>query len=794
MPNGVLPMPTRLVQDAKCIYTLERSILPFLAPATLQPWPSIAFRHNSHSQAALRSESSPEAIYLNLGSISKESSRFVADQKVVWEPSTLKPLDRVRLPVDLSAGTANGQQAILTSSSNVPCTVRKIPFPTVPGHEDHPDQGTRELRVPPNPKRSLGRHRMVSILSNSADEKWGHQCLAWSKAYKRLDTSRFTSTYKRNTAHDLDKAISNGTVAQQLKRRLERGLSPKETWEKLDEVGRRRLWQPLMLWALRNAPQQSLQLIRSTYEEPFPWAHAVADSIDYITNYLLGTASPRSDCITTVEDILSTLSVVLGRHSGPTFPIQQRTIFLLISNGNYDQILQLYRLIDANSIQLHEDTVLHFLSSMTRHGNIDLAKSLVGLLVQHGTDLNSKKLLKACTSFFRNFMGRENKPVGAEVLSLLVAKGFKPNINVYNVLISSACKSNQHSSTEKLLFLMKTLGIQPDAYTHSIILNNAKLGQQEDFQKALASFQRSELPQDNPYVVTDILHSMLLSAASDPSSIGPFDAMLAKFKTVWNTQVLEDLGIILSGHSGGDIKVLTQDKSPNPPVPALSVMLSAFLDTCKDDVRILKTYQRFRELVESGHPQIAQLVKTDFVPNAFLARFRRGRMDLDLCISVPETMMKQLPTEIDSRPTIQAPPTIQTWSILIAAFLDRGLVTAVDVVMRILKHHGLVPTKATWNTMISGLSELQRVEDTAKVVQKMRDAGHVLDHKNLRSLKKIRDREGLLKALANIQHKDTAQWPRNFEGLGVQEWKSSFVNSESAIPTTGVRYVSSKHL
>ncbi|MCJ1361649.1 hypothetical protein MMC16_000749 [Acarospora aff. strigata] len=292
---------------------------------------------------------------------------------------------------------------------------------------------------------------------------------------------------------------------------------------------------------------------------------------------------------------------------------------------------------------------------------------------------------------------------------------------------------------------MRAQSINPDAYTYSILLNYAKRREDRDgIDQILADARHDGTLEKSPFIIADLLHVVYLRERRERNG-AVFTTLLSTYQLFFDVQPLKDLGLLSDEYY--------QPPSPNlsqPPPPPLGMMIVAFLIQSEGHT-IQALFRRYRDHVDRAHPIISSLAATDYAANAYLMALGRDFQTLHLCTGVVEYMLRSPHATPRSTPrgdvVEHAVPTVQTWSILLAAFLRHGQRMAARKVLDMMRKRRLEPNLVTWNTLISGLSRLQDVNGALSALRDMKDAGFEMDHRTLEGLGWIRDRRNLLQAL-----------------------------------------------
>jgi pentatricopeptide repeat protein len=127
---------------------------------------------------------------------------------------------------------------------------------------------------------------------------------------------------------------------------------------------------------------------------------------------------------------------------------------------------------------------------------------------------------------------------------------------------------------------------------------------------------------------------------------------------------------------------------------------------------------------------------------------------------LPETAILQ---DESQRPIQHARPTVQTWAILLSAFLThRQPQSAVKIRETMLKH-GYRFNQPTWNILIRGFARLQMIEETAASLVMMDRENFTPNERTERALGVIRNQTRLRAVLDQL----AASGDRDYDGGSV---------------------------
>ncbi|EKD14431.1 uncharacterized protein L3040_005736 [Drepanopeziza brunnea f. sp. 'multigermtubi'] len=430
--------------------------------------------------------------------------------------------------------------------------------------------------------------------------------------------------------------------------RLESLALMTEEWKTLSPQTRNRVWQDVMLQTLDRHPHRAIDVLVATFIEPYPPGYAIADSLDYIFTHFLHTSKSQKIGISGILDLLL--------EKGPRGHIQldQRTLCTSIKlmdaqrPPNTHSIKSLYDTLRKADHPLHVNTLIQFGTRFAKNGQFNTACEILQMLKDLGCDFNTPKVLSFCTLLLRQrrrtLPSGENRYLALDVFDFMMNSGAKPNIIIYNVLLENALENHEHETAWQLHSIMVESGLQPDAYTYSLLLKDSKLRMDPHAIKKVMEHVKHRAIR-NSYIVNDVLHAILLlhqqEQKSDYAADGPkeqvasaFDRLLPVYCDYFN---LEPLARIIPKFSERYPKLRIQ-RDPNasvkledPTAPTLVVMVTSFLDDIQNPLPALQLYDQFREMVYNNDPAVAFLTQTTHIWNLVLMSLGKFRETIGDC-------------------------------------------------------------------------------------------------------------------------------------------------------------------
>lgn len=427
-------------------------------------------------------------------------------------------------------------------------------------------------------------------------------------------------------------------------------VSIRKFWDTIPTVKRIHMWPELILTALRRHPEKALEVLSAIYTEPYPPSYAISDTLDFIiSHYLRNRETPMTDIALMLwRDIDHLL------HNGPKdhIHLSQSSLYLLISHLDVPTIKTLYKTLDKLGHPLHQNTLIHFASRLAKSGDKGYALELLERMSQYEFDFNTPKMLSLCTSILQRKDAQAGKS-DSEVFGSLLQCGMKPNIIIYNVLLSNSLQAGDHETGWKIHDMMIENGIEADSYTYSILLNDAKLRIDPSAIRQVMSLV-TEKGIRGPHIITDVLHAIFLLHRQqywvyDPSSDyqdQPPEIFVKMLRVYCDFFHLEPLIRLVPGFterypdfSLSNTAPLVTEHLMDPPMPTLVVMLTGFLNGLTESQTAMGFYSNFRKLVLAGDPSVTELTQTTHIYNLVLMTFGRFSDRLVDCPNVIADML-----------------------------------------------------------------------------------------------------------------------------------------------------------
>ncbi|OCL03612.1 hypothetical protein AOQ84DRAFT_227133 [Glonium stellatum] len=327
--------------------------------------------------------------------------------------------------------------------------------------------------------------------------------------------------------------------------------------------------------------------------------------------------------------------------------------------------------------------------------------------------------------------------------------GAKFNVYLYTAIIHNAIETGDIRMAFRILNLMEENGVRPNGSTYSILLRNLKETETpEKFQDFANHCAQIAKDLKHSQLATEYIHYLYV-CQQRRNSKHTLKTLLEAYCQFFSPKPLIDMKIlapISDSRNWNDIM------APQP--MSLFLIIAADLQ-CRgeetSDAQLYELYSRFRELVQTGHPYIAQLAETPHTYNAYLTAFcSRESMLKDATQVIRDMTIELLPAVIHEpgqRPIKPTLPDVYTWTIFMNGFVRFRQMAAAEKVLELMRKRNLEPTDVTWSTLLRGYAEEQNVEKIGGILRAIEKDGITLSTKSLYYLGRVQDREGLMSAL-----------------------------------------------
>ena len=476
-----------------------------------------------------------------------------------------------------------------------------------------------------------------------------------------------------------------------------------------------------------------------------PPRYVVSDCLELLArHFLFKNPEPSSMAIDAIW-LLTCKFIDGNKDQEQSYTVPQELIYLVAQHSDDSRVLSLYWLLGLNKAVLHADTMLHFLDRFLDMGRINLSMKLLGTIANTDFDLTFDRIQMACIKILRaRFDTQEEYTIRSNILTQILEMGIRPNVAMFNTILLNAGEGGDFANAWRMYCLAKESALVPDSITYSVLLKGAILGGEfSNIEMVIREIQTAGEVLQDLRLVDNVLNAIFLVSPRDK-----FGAMLDFYKQHCDLRPLQELSLC-----GDETKAPLSAKCSGvwPTSYILTRMILAYVKQHRPFLSLVHSYDLYYQCVKDNHPLIAPLAQHDIVANSFILAFGRKSNTLQHCTTVVKHMLEfSSPsfTTVESVPYVA--PTVQTWSVLVAAYLRNGQKRAAEKVLHMMHERGIQPEKVTWNTLVSGYAGLQDVDAAVKTVKRMEALGFEVDRYTSKGLAKLRTQEYLSKALKTI--------------------------------------------
>ena len=516
-------------------------------------------------------------------------------------------------------------------------------------------------------------------------------------------------------------------------------------------------WQEVMLWCLQNDPMKALNILRVASIGPTfrPPRYMAQDCLHFLARYFLFTYQERPNPAALSTLWLTTMEFVDcdPAEDRRLFPVAQDVIQMLLRHCADAETLSLYHKLCANHAKLHFNTLLHFLQRFVDMGKLELCMELLKKLTRNAGVklLSSDQVLSGCVKLLRTNWGIGGTfRVQSIILSQMLEMGVRPDTHMYNIIMLNMIEGGDFSAAWQTYDLLQESGHSNDRVTYHILAKGAGLSRNAKVLQMVL--------EENPNTEDLYLISEILGAISELSPGDEFSAMFEYYEKHLDLRPLQELGICSAE------VVSSQDPELHGRWPSeyiLGRMIIACNKCQPSASELIQRYEIFSDRVRRGHPLITPVTRYVSVANSFIFAFGQSRTTLEYCTTVLKDMLSP-PPSTDS--TLHAPPTVQTWNILMLSYQRHKQKHAAAKVLSMMRMRGLKPDVVTWTTLIHGLAAMQDIEGTIGALRQMEREGFRPNAWTINALDRYRDRKKLLDMLklSMDTNEDEAEDPKEY--------------------------------
>ncbi|MCJ1412348.1 hypothetical protein MMC19_006442 [Ptychographa xylographoides] len=580
------------------------------------------------------------------------------------------------------------------------------------------------------------------------------QTIKWTTRFARL---RGAYTIRLQPKVDLRHKITSPNKADVPHTMDPRELQSTSIWSSKSPEYKARNWRTFLLHTLATNPREALSIINQELKGKASLipGYAIEDSLDYIAASCLQNTFPvprgfaDKICATTCMYVATYSRIYRGVY--PT----QRTIYLLSRHCRTEQVSQLVECLQKHNVWTNTDTKLHLMNHLAKMGQVGKALSLLQSLP--APHLSWDKVQCFCVMILRVEMEVEDiYTVRCNILALMLEAGVRPNRFLANIIILNAMEAGDLNMAWRSHEIAKENGLTPDALTYQALLKGVQHGDTKNSLKHIYSSAEDDgTLAASSRLRFELLYAIYALDILESSSPKPFTTLLPTYRRFFHTDPLQKLGIFTRAHHSIKDGLDPQD----PSVHTLGLMVLAWLHQHFANGCVLEVYSKYMHYVREGHGIIAQSAGTTHILNAFIIAFGKIARTLPMCTQVVQDMMKPyaatnaLPPDDSNQSqasrgmngtTTVAPPDVQSWSILLFAFIRNRQSAASEKVLAIMMAQKMTPNQVTWNSLLSGYATMQDLPGVSWTMERMEKAEFQGNERTIQILGRVRNSNVLL--------------------------------------------------
>ncbi len=514
----------------------------------------------------------------------------------------------------------------------------------------------------------------------------------------------------------------------------------RQAWQQLTVDERAQRWPLVMAEVMCYQRKHTLPLLVATYMKPYPPRRMLADALDLAAHVVLYNNAHELDRRTLKMLYDFTLRYLRTQRSPPL--IRPHTIRLLIRYLDAAEARTLYAALNRHRVRIPREIGFRIVHEMARKLEMSAARHMLRRIVQkkpsvvHSQDFKLAAIVLLDHASKISY-GRE----GLDILNELLGYGFRPDLTVYNISIFNAFRMNDARTAWKLYEALRADDLQPDSYTFATLIKGAKHRHDWDGIEQVTHDMHALGVKPNLWLVTEMLHTSYIYAHSKRRN-SVFRDMTKIYQTFFSVDVLKELGML---STNGGATPTTSDRisttlvRPDPLPATMHVMLKSYLSHCGDWTILTELWARYKTSVASNPVWNTGGQNSAYVPTAFMYVFGQNPQTLLYCPTILADML--------SSSSGLAKPTLQTWNVLMLAYVRNRQYQASERVLELMMEHGMTPDVVTWTSLVAGYAHGQDIKGAVGAVKRMLRAGFDVGERTVHALMRIQDRRQLAREM-----------------------------------------------
>jgi pentatricopeptide repeat protein len=403
-------------------------------------------------------------------------------------------------------------------------------------------------------------------------------------------------------------------------------------------------------------------------------------------------------------------------------------------------------------------------------GDVERALILLHSHLHDGGDPADVRVKRVASALLRRSeIGAQQYKDNSAVISAISQLGIQLDVGMFNILILNAAEMKDSATAWRIYHLLCGQGVQPDDYTHVILLSMCRrLGDRRAYRDLYHKLQPDTKPL-GPHLFTELLACRYRFNARQNTY-----HLLRFYELHCDLQPLRTLGL-MSPQMEQALQIRPRNENlpaQQPPHTAIALIIRAFARQSQRQAHIWQVWHNFLQALGRRDPCIVSLVTTTHTYNAFLksmcrtddtVRFWRkilGRMKQPLAYRWQKAPAAQPQLEAETLPS-QAQPDLQTYNIILHSCMLFGKTRQATDAWALLLRQGLTPDTVSWNALLHGYARAQGVVRVAETLKAMFTAGVRPDKHTKSAIGRIKDVRELKAVLrAELPHHARLMTPR----------------------------------
>ncbi|KAI9886784.1 MAG: hypothetical protein M1823_001427 [Watsoniomyces obsoletus] len=569
----------------------------------------------------------------------------------------------------------------------------------------------------------------------------------FARAYYRFNREKYDTLVEEGYTPPpvprefIDTMLPNASTVEELR----------QLWQAFSLEEREERWPRIMAEVMYWHREETLRFLVATFNVAPPKPRKMlADALDLATHVIL-YKKLREDVNVEELEMLHRFTMKYLQRQRAGALLREHTIRLLMVYLDAPEAAKFYHTLNQRRVKIKRSTGIWIVHEMARKLEMNAARHMMRRMVQ--TNRLDKKervlagrdfLLAASVTLHHAGMAQYGRD-GLDILNEFLGYGFKPDTIIYNISIMNASRMNEVLTAWKLYEALQSDGLQPDNYTFASLIVTSKKRQDWDGIEALTHDMHASGLKPNLWLVTEMLHtSYMYSHCTNRNSA--FQDMTKIYETFFSPKILKELGLIPSKKSEDPNRI--PPVRPDPLPATMHIMLNCYLRYCTDEKILTELWARYKTSMASNpfwnFDDDDDGKQASYIPTAFMYAFGKMPQTIIYCPTILGDMLNHASTGLP-------PPSVETWNVLMLAYIRNRQYHAAGRVFELMEEHGVVPDQFAWTSLISGWARGQNIAGAVGAVKRMLWAGFEVGEKTIRALMWIQDRRQLAKQMMSME-------------------------------------------